>query len=954
MKLSAEFAVLSLVLAASVQGAVLREYEAKSGNPDENLPGTVVGRNLFADDSLWQKPNNFCDRMNIVRKDGKVILSARSPERVDTGWSLMTKRQAVSPRGLGYSIGFGTQESPKQPLSGGGGNYSCAVIWYDHADKEIERDEFQLRVRTTSRERRVMFGSVPLAAQSYAIQFGFDRPDVFADVVITLDSLDFSILPRETDENWIVKPEPEAPRVRLVSRSPSPEPFEELKIEITSQKPVDPQSVSIKVDHRDITAKCKIEKDVWVYRPTEKWTEWIHPIEISLVDPESGDQLVSKKVFYRGKDPSTPKATLRKDGVTLVDGKPFFPIGLFGVCKREFNGHNYDKAMADLAAAGVNLVQNYSDYRSKELLDAAQKNGLKVWVQAYDVDRQFFQETRHHPAVLSWYVGDDTSMHDTPFAVYDRTDRVRAVDTTRLVAQADVMNSGDSVSSYRAFVKTTDVFMPEVYPCSQADVVPDPNCVKVAIRDVECFKKDVAEAGDGKPHAVWPIIQYFMGWNAWKRYPTREELFAMTFASIAQGAQGVTFYTYGGFQIPEKKKFDYGVTQTPEIWGNFTNLTSRLAFLAPALVEPTPLQPRCSDPNVSILLKRRGCEAYLIAVNTTVEPRTLSVDFGALADWTEGEVLWEDRTIRLTDGRLSDDLACFGVHVYRFVRPDVTYVAHQGEESLAPSHTKAAYDLAVKHGLERVKLDVQRTKDGVLVTQHDPTLKSTYGWDVKIAETTYAEMLKHKAKPYRTGYANETISTFKEGLERGKKMKDGIWIDFKAYDEALVEQTLKECREAGVPDDKIIIATWCWPALVYCHRHHPNIRRVAHTFIMKVEGGYTTNNGPKGRVYASEKDLVAELLRQKSELELFGFNLPHVVRNYKTRYHTSEYVLRAVKKSGAWISIWFVDDEFTGEQYRAWGADNFVTAWKERTLRGFGDDPQRRKNICWEEFNLEW
>ena len=64
---------------------------------------------------------------------------------------------------------------------------------------------------------------------------------------------------------------------------------------------------------------------------------------------------------------------------------------------------------------------------------------------------------------------------------------------------------------------------------------------------------------------------------------------------------------------------------------------------------------------------------------------------------------------------------------------NIEYIAHQGEEALAPSHSRAAYRLAVEHGLDWLKLDVRETKDGHVVLQHDATLKATMGWDAQIS-----------------------------------------------------------------------------------------------------------------------------------------------------------------------------------------------------------------------------
>jgi glycerophosphoryl diester phosphodiesterase len=55
----------------------------------------------------------------------------------------------------------------------------------------------------------------------------------------------------------------------------------------------------------------------------------------------------------------------------------------------------------------------------------------------------------------------------------------------------------------------------------------------------------------------------------------------------------------------------------------------------------------------------------------------------------------------------------------------VLNVGHRGASGLAPEHTIAAYDLALKLGADYIEQDLQMTSDGVLVVMHDPTLDRT-------------------------------------------------------------------------------------------------------------------------------------------------------------------------------------------------------------------------------------
>ncbi len=57
--------------------------------------------------------------------------------------------------------------------------------------------------------------------------------------------------------------------------------------------------------------------------------------------------------------------------------------------------------------------------------------------------------------------------------------------------------------------------------------------------------------------------------------------------------------------------------------------------------------------------------------------------------------------------------------------PDV--IAHRGASGLAPEHTVAAYDLALRHGADRLEVDVRTLADGTPVVVHDRTLDRTCG-----------------------------------------------------------------------------------------------------------------------------------------------------------------------------------------------------------------------------------
>ena len=387
-----------------------------------------------------------------------------------------------------------------------------------------------------------------------------------------------------------------------------------------------------------------------------------------------------KRTFTVDRLPDTPRATLRDDGITLIDGKPFFPIGAYSVARREFNGNDLDRAFKDLKAAGFNFAHTYGNSYDPEFLAAARKYGFKLWVQARWPDRNLLEVGRFDPSILAWYLGDDTADYETPWETRGYHDAVKSVDPTRLTCQADPIGSGRRVTRYSDFVTATDVFMPEIYPVRGGLGDPtDTNCVAQTILDMQAVRRDVATYNDGQPRACWPIIQFFKGWGGWKHFPTRDQIYAMSFASIIHGAHGITWYTYGGYFDKRYNDTNEGMNSTPGRWKDMSELATWIAELSPALVERTGAQPPPAEilagpqkdpfgknPSVTALLKRHGDETYLLTVNAAperVRARFVLADVPASAT-----VMRENRTIATANGALEDDFAPFAVHIYRWVK----------------------------------------------------------------------------------------------------------------------------------------------------------------------------------------------------------------------------------------------------------------------------------------------
>ena len=116
-----------------------------------------------------------------------------------------------------------------------------------------------------------------------------------------------------------------------------------------------------------------------------------------------------------------------------------------------------------------------------------------------------------------------------------------------------------------------------------------------------------------------------------------------------------------------------------------------------------------------------------------------------------------------------------------YVKPDAV-IAHRGSTFWAPEETEAAFRWARNMGADYLEIDLQRTKDGVLLALHDGNLKRTSNIesvfpgreDYPVSNFTLAELRKldagswfniDKPENARSSFEGEKISTLEEVLK---------------------------------------------------------------------------------------------------------------------------------------------------------------------------------------------
>ncbi|SON52324.1 glycerophosphodiester phosphodiesterase family protein [Vibrio tapetis] len=139
-------------------------------------------------------------------------------------------------------------------------------------------------------------------------------------------------------------------------------------------------------------------------------------------------------------------------------------------------------------------------------------------------------------------------------------------------------------------------------------------------------------------------------------------------------------------------------------------------------------------------------------------------------------------------------------------------VGHRGVAGTHPENTKASINQAISLGLKWIEIDVQPTKDDVLVVCHDHTLERCSNGKGRVDEHTLAELeALDFGRWFAADFAHEPILTLAELLTHASQHSLHINIEVKIdrHDPAHVVTLLAaELKRANVNRDLILISSF--------------------------------------------------------------------------------------------------------------------------------------------------
>ena len=204
-------------------------------------------------------------------------------------------------------------------------------------------------------------------------------------------------------------------------------------------------------------------------------------------------------------------------------------------------------------------------------------------------------------------------------------------------------------------------------------------------------------------------------------------------------------------------------------------------------------------------------------------------------------------------------------------------IGHRGAKGLASENTLSAITVAIEHGVNEIEIDVQLTKDEVVVLHHDRFLVAS-GTKPTIASHTYAELLQHK---HDLPTLDEAIQHIAHRVPVIVEIKPGV-------PPTKVLSIIRRYVRKGWKLDEFAIASFDMSILEWCKFQEPNLPLVINERWSGVRATYWARRLGAYRISMNQRWLWLGFLRM---MHRRGYAVsPYTVNSHSQAMYWSPYV----------------------------------------------------------------
>lgn len=393
----------------------------------------------------------------------------------------------------------------------------------------------------------------------------------------------------------------------------------------------------------EMRVKTSVAEDLTVRTEIDvaKLARGTNPVRLEVRRADGGLLGARELAFTRLAAPVARKVDFDGYGRTLVDGKPFFPLGLYAEAT--------DVSELDTYCEGpFNCILPYGLPPKRTALDPYQAKGLKVIVCISDFTgfrgsklkgrfderayvARYLSAMKDHPALLAWYLADELDVAKIP-DLRERKMQVHQEDQHHPTYV--VFDNPDRPTD---FVEGYDVIGMDPYPIGNAGTM-------LSTLGTCSTYPEAATRGMFGFRAMWQVPQAF-NWTWFRSWaekegahmPTLAELRNMNWQAIASGANGLVGWWFSSLIREYRQKGREA--DFVRAWGDVKTAYSEVAKKVPLIlsVEPAPRVAKLPA-NVSARTWRKDGRVWLLVVNRTYDPvkGTVTLSDGGKVDVSLG------------------------------------------------------------------------------------------------------------------------------------------------------------------------------------------------------------------------------------------------------------------------------------------------------------------------------
>ncbi|MBR2982793.1 MAG: hypothetical protein IKC80_06135 [Kiritimatiellae bacterium] len=254
-----------------------------------------------------------------------------------------------------------------------------------------------------------------------------------------------------------------------------------------------------------------------------------------------------------------------ENGIALLDGKPFMPLGFFASFGHSRDIGKFETAMAEWKAASANLLLEYWFFNWGEkyfprVFRILEDNGIKLMLNVtgwhhrkdllYTEHRDIIGKFMREPSLFAYYLTDEAPMTLIPY-VYSMRRMINETDPDRPTWECNLFDPA-------AYLKISDCYGADYYPIAPGS------------KGLERMDADMRKWAVCRPSVAWLCPQCFNKANYRPRArenkeiydtngvePTEEGMLAVALLQASWGARGFIFYMWDDlFRGPYPERYE--------------------------------------------------------------------------------------------------------------------------------------------------------------------------------------------------------------------------------------------------------------------------------------------------------------------------------------------------------------------------------------------------------------